>query len=365
VGGLVADVRESTMAKIVRSPSGKYRAVVDYGGQRRSATFATLKEARAGQSRMLIEMGSAPVTLTATIGDLLGDYLAASGGLSANHLYNARNVIGRLPDSVTELRADSVSALKIEAVYRSLLADGWGVHSVHRLHGILSASFKRATRYRLIGANAMTTVEAPTRPRTELHPPTAAEVRQLIAACTSDLHALTYSMAAATGARRGELVGLRWGDIDFTAGRISIVRSLAQTPGTAVHETPTKTGAKGQRIITVDADTMALIATRRAACPAGDWVLSPLGGAYPWRPAAISRIFRADMTAAGLGDGFRFHDLRHFHATQLLTAGVAPWIVARRLGHTNPATTMRVYSHFIPGTDAGAAEAIARVMRED
>jgi integrase len=363
VGGLIADVQVSVMAKIVKSPSGKYRAVVDFGGRRRSATFATLKEARAGQSRMLIEMGSEPIALTATIGDLLGDYLAASGGLSANHLYNARNVVGRLPDSVTELRADAVSALKIEAIYRSLLADGWGVHSVHRIHGIFSSSFKRAARYRIIATNAMATVEAPDRPRTEMQPPTVTQVRGLIAACTSDLHALTYSMAAATGARRGELVGLRWGDIDFTTGRISIVRSLAQTPGTAVHETPTKTGTKGQRVIQADPDTMALIANRRAAHPSGEWVLSPTG-IGPWRPAAISRIFPADMKVAGL-TGFRFHDLRHFHATQLLTAGVAPWIVARRLGHTNPATTMRVYSHWIPGTDAGAAEAIARVMRGD
>jgi integrase len=353
------------MAKPTKTSSGKYRVIVDFQGRRKSATFPTLKAARTGQARMLVELGSQPVALTATVGDILAEHLAeASTRLSANYVYAARNVVSRVPASMNDLPAESVTAFQLESAYRAMVADGWGVHSIYRLHAFLGAAFKRAVRYKLVTANPMASVEPPPRPPAEIHPPTAEQVRALIAAARTPLCALAYSLAAATGARRGELVGLRWGDIDFDAGRISIVRSLAYTPGVGIHERPTKTGAKGRRVLTVDGDTMGLLATRRDAYPSGEWVLSPLGGIDPWSPLALSRAFERDLAAAGEA-GFTFHSLRHFSATRLLSAGVDPWIVSRRLGHTTPSTTLSTYAHWIPGTDAGAAEAIARVMRGD
>ena len=188
-------------------------------------------------------------------------------------------------------------------------------------------------------------------------------MRALIDGASSPLCALTYSLAASTGARRGELVGLRWGDIDFEAGRISIVRSLAKAPGGPIHETPTKTGVKGQRVISADAETMRLLAAHRLNALDEGWILSPTGGIDPWRPGGVTRAFYRDMKRAGMENAFRFHDLRHFHATQLLAGGIAPFVVSKRLGHRRIDTTIGTYAHWIPGTDQAAAEIIARVMR--
>jgi integrase len=354
------------MAKPTKTPAGTYRVITDFGGRRRSATFPTLKAARAGQARMLVEMGSQPVAMTATIGDLLSDYIEGSKDrLSASFLYNARNIERRLPVAVLDLTAETVAALKIEAVYRSLLADGWGPHSVSRLHGILGSAFKRAARYGLITVNPMQTVEPPVAPRATVHPPTTEQVRALIASASSPLCALTYSLAASTGARRGELVGLRWGDIDFEAGRISIVRSLAKAPGRPIYETPTKTGTSGQRVISADAETMRMLAAHRPHASAAGWVLSPTDGIDPWRPGGVTRAFYRDMRRAGMEGAFRFHDLRHYHATQLLAGHVPPFVVAKRLGHRRIDTTIGTYAHWVPGTDREAADIIARVMRGD
>jgi integrase len=111
---------------------------------------------------------------------------------------------------------------------------------------------------------------------------------------------------------------------------------------------------------------MGLLAARRVAYPSGEWILSPTHGLDPWKPDALSQAFVRDCKAAGLS-GFTFNGLRHFHATQLLSDGATPWTVSRRLGHTNPSTTIENYAKWIPGSDGdkAAAEAIARVMRDD
>jgi integrase len=355
------------MAKPTKTPAGNYRVIVDFGGRRKSATFPTLKAARAGQARMLVELGSKPTALTATVETIVADYIDTAGSrLSPNYTYNAHRAIGIMPASFASMPADAVTVFQVEAMYRALLADGRGSHVVHRLHGVLVSAFKRAARYQLVTVNPMPSVESPPVERAVIVPPTPAQVRAVIGAAGSPLCALAYSLAAATGARRGELVGLQWGDIDFNLGRISIVRSLAHTPGVGLHERPTKTGVSGHRQVTIDPATMGLLAARRVAYPSGEWILSPTHGLDPWKPDALSQAFVRDCKAAGLS-GFTFNGLRHFHATQLLSDGATPWTVSRRLGHTNPTTTVTNYAKWIPGSDGdkAAAEAIARVMRDD
>lgn len=195
---------------------------------------------------------------------------------------------------------------------------------------------------------------------------------RLIAAATEtapDLAAL-LEVAATTGARRGELCGLRWGDLDRDAGQLDIVRSVIVVAGEC-RVAPTK--SRQCRRVALDAQTLAILAAHRqradkraadagAAVGAEAFIFSrDPDGARPLRPDSTSRAFTRLCRQVGL-DHVRFHDLRHFVATRLLAAGVDLRTVAGRLGHSKAGTTLNVYAAFVPDADHQAAEVMATLL---
>jgi integrase len=177
-------------------------------------------------------------------------------------------------------------------------------------------------------------------------------------------------LAASSGARRGELIALRWKDIDLLRGTLSIERGVVIVDGQLI-EQGTKTHQS--RRITLDATTREVLGRHRsrmeeAAELAGTAITSDsfvfsesLDGSAPWRPDSTSRAFRSLCHRTGVSE-VRLHDLRHYVATRLLTAGVDVRTVAGRLGHRNPSTTLNVYAHFVPETDQEAADALGQIF---
>ena len=174
---------------------------------------------------------------------------------------------------------------------------------------------------------------------------------------------LHLTLAATTGARRGQLLALRWIDVDLVEGSLSIQRSLMEgLDGPLL--VPTKT----RRLYRVALDAASLELLRRqyqATSTDGGVitsenrfvVISDMAGTRPWSPNFVTKRFIRVRRAAGLGH-FRLHDLRHFMATQMLDAGVPVPIVAARLCHARASTTLNVYAHAVPGGDRSAAEAL-------
>ena len=183
------------------------------------------------------------------------------------------------------------------------------------------------------------------------------------------LHAY-LCLAVSTGARRSQLLALRWVDIDEPRSAIGFQRALVEGPGGPVLQ-----ATKTHRTYRVDLDQSTLevlVAHRRAAetvaREAGaemnldGFVFSSDGaGSTPWRPNSVTKQFIAARRAANLSH-FRLHDLRHFMATQMLTAGVPIATVAHRLSHARASTTLNVYAHAVPGGDRRAAEALAAIV---
>jgi integrase len=175
-------------------------------------------------------------------------------------------------------------------------------------------------------------------------------------------------VAATSGARRSQLVGLRWSDIDFEARTATFARAVVLGP-TSVEVRATTKGNRTYRI-SLDPGTLAVLeghrrrGTERAVGCEADLVeeayvfSSEVDGSVPWRPDALTRRFRRVSDRAGL-PGVRLHDLRHYVATRLLAAGTDVRTVAGRLGHANPAVTLSIYAHFIPQADRAAAAALA------
>ena len=195
-------------------------------------------------------------------------------------------------------------------------------------------------------------------------------VQALIVAAEADdpdIGAL-IALAAVTGARRGELLGLRWGDWDQARGTLTIQRAAAAVDGGIVFKT-TKT--RSIRRIAVDPFTEAVLTRHRARMAeraddldielADELPVFTYDLVAPIHPDTVSHYVRAAADRAGLPD-LHLHSLRHFAATQLIGGGTDVRTVAGRLGHANANTTLKVYSHALPERDREAAAVLGKAL---
>ena len=172
-------------------------------------------------------------------------------------------------------------------------------------------------------------------------------------------------LAAMTGMRRGEVLGLRWSDIDLDTATLSIRRSVSCT-GYQVHTTPTKTRTS-RRAIDLDQRTMDVLREWRhqqlseLAAVAADGTVFTRTDGEPVHPHALSQTVSRLQRSAGVPT-IRLHDLRHTHATLMLKHGIPLKVVSERLGHSTPAFTMAVYQHVLPGMQRDAANTFARLI---
>lgn len=188
--------------------------------------------------------------------------------------------------------------------------------------------------------------------------PTAAEVAALLAFVSQRdrAFALFLTLAATTGARRGELLALRWSDVDLAGGGIAFQCSLVEGPAGPV-VVPTKT-RRAHRVALDPSSDDALGAYRGSGPDDGNdgFVFASDGpsGSQPRRPIFVTKRFIELRQAAGPRHS-RLHDLRHFMATEMLGAGVPVPNVAARLAHQRASTTLNVYAPAVPGGDRTAA----------
>jgi integrase len=169
-------------------------------------------------------------------------------------------------------------------------------------------------------------------------------------------YAPLFALALATGARRGELLALKWQDVDFARSTLAIRRSLESTQRYGVREKSTKSGKA--RVVDLPASALELLRRHRLA-RALDRIepgyIFPDSDGGPWDPNKVSEHFRHFRYLAKL-KGVSFHSLRHTAATQMLELGVSPKVVQERLGHGSISITMDLYSHSTPSLQADAAK---------
>jgi integrase len=184
-----------------------------------------------------------------------------------------------------------------------------------------------------------------------------------------------YRLAAYTGARRGELLNLRWRDVDLDLAAVRITGSAAVIAGQRIEGT-TKSGRS--RTVSIDADTVQVLRDHRKRQTeerlrvgpewrgTDDYVFSTAWGEPIHPDTASSLMTKLINTHNDRQDEplphARLHDLRHVHATTLLLAGVPVHVVAARLGHADPSITLRVYAHVISDQLTEAADIFARAV---
>jgi integrase len=314
-----------------------------------------------------------------TVSALLNEWLEhATPSFSPKTVATCRMYIDNpIIPAIGSLPAGKLTAAELDRFYRHLLKAGGGhgpyaPATIRRVHGIIRRAMTQGVRWGWLHHNPAIDASPPRVPLRDLKPPSPDEVVRLFRlAQESDPDLATFIiLAASSGARRGELIALRWKDLDLARSTLSIERGIVLVDGQLI-EQGTKTHQS--RRITLDAATIENLAVHRSrmeqAASLAETTISSesfifsetVDGSLPWRPDSTTRAFRSLCKRAGV-EGIRLHDLRHYVATRLLTAGVDVRTVAGRLGHRNPSTTLNVYSHFVPESDQEAADALGKIF---
>jgi len=223
----------------------------------------------------------------------------------------------------------------------------------------------------LMGRNVCDLVDAPRVPKQELQVLDVEQAQQFLEAAKSDPLEALYIAALTTGMREGELLALKWKDIDFQQGTIQVKRTIARVRGQGFKVLEPKT-PKSRRSIHLAPMTLEALKHHRirqrqqrliagAAWEEHDWVFCNSLGKPMERGNMVKRSFRRVLTRAGLPQ-IRFHDLRHSCATLLLSMGVHPKIVQERLGHSQIAVTLDTYSHVLPSLQEEASHRLDTLL---
>jgi integrase len=302
--------------------------------------------------------------------DALYEHVRARGGKCRHCWQRVRR--GSLPLRVGERYRPRPGA--DEVMHKLDCVNGWplSASAVREVHSVLSGAFKQALVWGWIAHNPVKQATAPSTGLAGVSPPDAQGVARLLEVARDEDPelGLFLRLAVVLGARRGELCGLRWRDVDLDNGEVFIAGGVVRVAGRPLIDKDTKTHAK--RRVAVGADTVELIKSYRlrqvqaalavgASLPPDAYVFSQrVDGSKPASPDGVTHRFQ--QLAARLGVRARLHDLRHFMVTQLVAGGVDWRTVSGRAGHADGHMTLGTYAHFQQAQDRQAAEFMDRLL---
>jgi integrase len=259
---------------------------------------------------------------------------------------------------IGHLRLNKLTPAHLQQLYARKLEEGLSPRSVQFIHAVLHRALKQAHRWDMVPQNAAAAVDRPKVPKKQMQFLTPEQVERFWQVAEQDRLYALYVLAATTGMRQGELLGLRWPDIDFTQATLSVQRTLKNVGSSLVVGQPKS--AAGRRSITLPEIAVQALRDHRKrmlaeGLTASPWVFCDTEGGPIRKQNLVRRSFKPLLEEAELPD-IRFHDLRHTAATLLLAKGVHPKVVQERLGHSSINLTLDTYSHVMPTLQRDAAD---------
>lgn len=326
------------------------------GGKRRSKSTTVSASSRSQAYGKLYEWlselghnvdGIKPTTLS----DLVESHLVATAHRRQARSDDAARRLHRLhvsPYEIGDELCTEISALDLEEHY-AVLAKQMAPGTIRHVHFLIHAAYKTGIRVGEIDRNPAEFVELPRLERTRAEIPSASDLAAATSQIQSDVVRTFLHLAVVTGARRSELAGICWGDIDWASGILTIRRSLSVPDDGQIRVKLPKTG----KIRTVGLPDETLIRLERFSqskpvlAEDHHYVFDSCGeGVHPHRPEVFSQAWRRACCRAGVH--IRLHDLRHVVASVLLADEGADILEAQnQLGHAKPTTTLDVYGHLL------------------
>ncbi len=338
----------------VRKRGSTRSYVVDVGGsgprqQKWKGGFRTRKEAEVAlrQALTVLDQGGDPFPPEISLADYLSRWLEHQARrVRANtHKREAELLRLHVIPLIGGLRLDRIRPAHVQQVIDAMLEASLAPGTVVRARSVLGNAMRRAVAWGIIPANPVAAVSPPRPERPRLAVPTAGELLQLVEAAEGTSWEIPVLLAATTGARRGEVLAVRWSDLDLATGRVRITGSV-QRIGGEIRRVDPKT-ERARRQVTLPTFAVERLKRHRKEqaelrLALGFWhaedCVCDLGGELI-NPDAFSRAFKTVAARAGLPAEMRLHDARHGVATAWLQQGLHPAIASAALGHTSPAFT--------------------------
>ena len=370
----------------IRKRGNKWCFVIDVGrdpktGKRRQKWFSgfeTKKEAERAMAEKIAEVNRgdyfepAKMTLKELINLWLYDEVKLKRKIATFDLYHSVTKTHVIPE-LGSIPLNKLNTLHIHQFLKSLLDKGVSQDTAMFIVRTLKVVLNWAVKMQLISKNPAANIQ--TREKStgsEMKVWTDEQVRHFLKTAANSRFYPVFYLAITTGMRLGELLGLKWSDVDLNRGVISIRRILQRTSEGLKLIEQTKT-VKSRRLINISPSTAEVLEMHRIKqkeemikynyCNNDNLVFTTRYG-KPIDPKSLRDSFYRIIKKARL-PRIRFHDLRHTHATLLLQQGIHPKIVSERLGHTSISMTLDIYSHVIPSIQKEAAEMFDQILDHD
>ena len=322
-----------------------------------------------------------------TLSELLDRWMEVHGKQNlakTTYAIYASHISNHLKPELGMIQVAKLKAFHLQQFYSKKLeggrADqkdgGLSPKSVGGIHKVVSSALKAAVTWELVAKNVAESISPPRVPETPQQTWTADNAQTFLRSISKHrLHPL-YVLAIVTGMRRGEILGLRWQDIDWDKSTIHIVQSMVATPeGPIITDTKT---SSGKRSVVIYDGLLALLkehrekyfeeavlrGSRAGEAERSSQLVFTSERGTPLNPRNLLRHLQSACERAGVPK-IPFHALRHTHATIMLKNGVHPKIVSERLGHSRVGITLDIYSHVLPGMQAEAASLAEQAVLPD
>ena len=308
-----------------------------------------------------------------TVGQWMDEWFEAYAKVKvrpSSHQTYKGYIENHIKPNIGDIPIEKLTSLQLQKFYRLLLTEGrvpriesekqpkgLSAKTVRNINQVISSAMDMAVRHKLILSNPTEGCELPKVEHREMKTLPAERLGAFLReAKESGVYELYY-LDLATGLRRGELLGLKWEDIDLQNGVIHVRRQVARVDG-EVKELPLKT-KNSYRNISISQDAVAML-TEMEAHRSSDYVFpSSTGG--PISPDSVNNMLHRVLKRAGL-PSIRFHDLRHTFATLALQNGVDIKTVSGMLGHFSAGFTLDTYAHVTTSAQKEAARTMGNVL---
>jgi integrase len=274
--------------------------------------------------------------------------------------------------AIGHIQLQKLTAQQVQAFYARKLKEGLSVSMVRGMHALLHKALAQAVRWKILSVNVCDAVSVPAATRHEIETLSKEQAQRLLEAAKGHRLEALLTVALATGMRKGELLALRWEDVDFEDMSLQVKRTIVGQFNGEYRENEPKTASGRRKVLlpqfAIDALKQERIRQLEARLQVGEaWIDRDLvfcnvnGDFLPL--TTLYESFKALLKKAGLPP-IRFHDLRHSAATILLSMGVSAKVIQELLGHSQISITLGTYSHVLPSMQKEATQKMDDLFRE-